>query len=148
MFNFWMKRKFCGRWLEEMPGLESRKEKKHRPMVQSGHKDISLDIENALSFLDSEDVEKAPPPQTVPKSVAKSKPSTTEMKADKPLRQKETSTENPLEKEVLHSLEDQEEFVQRRALPPDHSEGKKNTKIWVLLLGVVMLIVLAALVFL
>ena len=137
-----------GGWSKEMPDQESKEEEKGGAVVQSGHKNISLDIENALSFLDSEDDEKASPPKTAPKSPTKSKPSTTEMKADKPLRRKETSAENPLEKEVLHLPEDQEKVSQKRALTPDHSEGKKNTKTWILLLGVVILIVLAALVFL
>ena len=131
-----------------MPDQESKKGEKDRPVVQSAHKDVSLDIENALSFLDSEDDEKAASPERVSKPSATSEPPTPEIKADKPIRQKETSTARPLEKEVRHSLEDQREFAQKKAMMPVHPERKKNTKIWILLSGVVVLMILAALVFL
>ena len=131
-----------------MPDQESKREEKGLPAVQSSDVDVSLDIENALSFLDSEDDEKANPPKTVPNPPAAPKPSTPEIKADKPIRQNEISTAKPLEKEVPLSLEDQGKFVQKRTLTPDYPEGKKNTKIWILLLGVVILIVLAVLVLL
>jgi hypothetical protein len=131
-----------------MPDQESKKEEKDRTVVQPAEKDVSLDIENALSFLDSEDDEKAVSPETASKPPARSKPSNPEITADKPIQQKETSTVKPLEKEMLLSRKDQEKFAQRRVLTPDQPEGKKSTKIWILLLGLVILIILAALTFL
>ena len=129
-----------------MPDQESKKEEKDRPVVQSSHKDANLDIENALSFLDSEDDEKEVSPKRDSRPSATSEPLTPEIKADKPIRKEEKSPAKSLEKEVRHSLEDAERISQKRALEP--AEGNKNTKIWILLSGVVVLMILVALAFL
>jgi len=137
-----------GSWSKGMPDQESKREEKDRAVVQPAEKDVSLDIENALSFLDSEDDEEAVSPKTVPKPPAKSKPSNPEINTEKPIRQKETGTAKPREKEMPVPRKDQEKSAQRRVLTPDQPEGKKSAKIWILLSGVVILIILAALMFL
>lgn len=137
-----------GSWSKGMPDQESKREEKDRAVVQPAEKDVSLDIENALSFLDFEDDEKAVPPKTAPKPPARSKPSNPEINAEKPIQQKEKSTAKPLEIEMLLSRKDQEKSAQKRVLTPDQPKGRKSTKIWILLLGVVILIILATLMFL
>ena len=122
-----------------MSDLESKKGGKDRVTVQSADKDVSLDIENALDFINSEEYQEGPPP------IPGTNPSTSGIGAVQPTQQKDSNTLKPGDKETLCPRKIEKGPVKKTVAPPHAKEVKKSGKMWVFFLSVTILVLLAIL---
>lgn len=125
-----------------MSEQESKKEQQTGAGQSSAPADISLDIENALSFIETEEYEKAPPPKPAP--VTEKRPSTAKSVADEPVRQQKPDILEVSEKKESPPTQKIPRFpIEESVITPGDSKENKGTNIWILLAGVAVLVVLA-----
>lgn len=120
-----------------MSDLESKKGEKGRATVQSADKDVGLDIENALGFINSEEYQEVPPP------IPGKNPSTARTGAVQPTQQKDSNTLKPGEKAELRPRKIEKVPVKKTVAPPHGKEVKKSGKMWIFFLGVTILVLVA-----
>jgi hypothetical protein len=120
-----------------MSDLGSKKGEKGRVTVRSADKDADLDIENALSFINSEKYQEVPPP------IPGTNPSTSGIGAVQPTQQKDSNTLKPRGKEALRPREIEKGPVKKTVTSPHGKEVKKSGKMWLFFLSVTILVLLA-----
>ncbi len=120
----------------------SNKEKRDTAKGQPAQTDISLDIENALSFIETDEYEKTPPSEPPPAA-----------KKDAASDKAVTPEKTPEQKTVTLSADKEKAEgppigrVERPAAPQEAltrgvSEKNKGSKMWILLVGVAVLLVI------
>lgn len=120
-----------------MSDLESKKGEKGRATAQPADKDVGLDIENALGFINSEEYQEVPPP------IPGTNPSTSEVGAVQPTQQKDSNTLKPGDRTALRLRKIEKGPVKKTVVPSRGKEVKKSGRMWVFFLGVTILAFLA-----
>ncbi len=117
--------------------LDSKKAEKGGEKLPPDDQDVGLDIENALSFIDSEEYKEGSAP------VQHKNPSTPSKESEKrPVRAKESPAGASPGHEPPRPRKVQETPAQKPISPPKAVEGTKTGKMWILWVGIAVMIVI------
>ena len=142
-------RYFSTNWARTSPGLdetkmseqETKKEKQDSVAGQSVQTDISRDIEDALSFIETDEYETRPPE---PGPAVEIDPEDDRSVAKEKVPEQETVPLNAIGKktEAPPIQEGARPFVRQAAVTTGGSAKSKGSKTWILLAGVAVLLIL------
>ncbi len=109
-----------------MPDLDSKKGEKDVAKGQAVGHDVGLDIENALSFIDSEEYKEAPPP------VQQKNPPTPPSRTGKAIHQKDSPARKAGDERVPRHRKIEESPAPKTMTPRNVAKETKRGKMWIL----------------
>jgi hypothetical protein len=122
-----------------MSDLDPKEGGKGKAKVKSVDQSVGLDIESALSFIDSEEYQEIPP------QTPATNPSAPERRTVKPVQLEGSYMEKSADEKAPRPRKIEEGSVKKPITPQNGVEAEKRENKWLLWLGIAALIIFAAL---